>query len=108
MTFSLPLCTDNHNINQFSSNKNILNSNLNLSIAVVNCQSILVNRASFTGFIENHHPNIVIGTESWLSPAVLNSEIFPPKYEVFRKERMDGYGGVFLALECCLFVLRSH
>ena len=102
MTFGLPLCTDNYNINQFSSNKhNILNSDLNLSIAVVNCRSIMANRASFTVFIENHHPNIVIGTESWLSPAVLNSEVFPPKYQVFRKDRIDGYGGVFLALECC-------
>ena len=81
MTFGLPLCTDNYNINQSSSNENnILNSDFNLSIAVVNCRSILANRASFTVFIENHHPNIVIGTESWLSPAVLNSEVFPPKY----------------------------
>ena len=44
---------------------------------------------------------VVIETESWLSPAALSSEIFPPKYQVFRKDRMDGYGGVFLALDGC-------
>ena len=44
---------------------------------------------------------VVIGTESWLSPVVLTREVFPPKYQVFRKDRKDGYGGVFLALNCC-------
>ena len=43
---------------------------------------------------------VVIGTESWLSPVVLTSVAFPPKYQV-RKDRTDGYQGVFLALDCC-------
>ena len=44
----------------------------------------------------------MIGTESWLSPSILSSEIFPPGYQVLRKDRKDGHGGVFLALESSL------
>jgi len=38
-----------------------------------------------------------VGSESWLKPDILNSEIFPDGYNVYRKDRFDGYGGVFLA-----------
>ena len=27
--------------------------------------------------------------------------MFSPKYQVFKKDRMDGYEGVFLDLDCC-------
>ena len=37
------------------------------------------------------------GTESWLDPTTFSSEIFPTNYQVFRKDRSDGYGGVFFA-----------
>jgi len=42
------------------------------------------------------HEYIVIGTEPWLKPTV---EIFSPNFVVFRQDRMDGYGGIFLS--CC-------
>ena len=103
LTSGLSLCTDNHNITQSPSNKiNISNDDPNLSIATVNCRSIISSKASFAVFIENYHPDIVIGTESWLSPSILSSEIFPPGYQVLRKDRKDGHGGVFLALESSL------
>ena len=45
-------------------------------------------------------PDIVIGTESWLTPEVNNSEIFPAGYNILRKDRVMGDkksgGGVFL------------
>ena len=50
---------------------------------------ISANRAVFIVFNENNYPDIFIGTELWLSPAVL-SEIFATKYQVFRKDGMDG------------------
>ena len=43
---------------------------------------------------------MIIGTETWLTPDVLNNEIFPPElnYIVYRKDRSDGYGGVLIAV----------
>ena len=40
---------------------------------------------------------MIFGCESWLSPTILSSEIFPPGYNIFRHDREDGYGGVFIA-----------
>ena len=50
--------------------------------------------------INSEHPDIIIGTETWLTPDVLNNEIFPPKlnYIVYRKDRTDGYGGVLISI----------
>ena len=44
-------------------------------------------------------PDIIFGTETWLTSNVYDAEIFPPElgYNVFRKDRDDGYGGVFVA-----------
>ena len=62
MNSSLPLCTDNYTTNQFFSNKiNTSKDDINLNIAVVNCRSILANRASFLVFVENHYPDMVSG-----------------------------------------------
>ena len=47
--------------------------------------------------IHQYNPDVIVGTESWLKPTISSSEIFPPDYEVFRRDRSDGYGGVFLA-----------
>jgi len=76
-----------------------MNSNLNpgFSMAVLNCQSVFSKKASFVNFISDHSPNIIVGCESWLSPSISNSEIFPAGYTVYRKDRGDGYG-VFI--EC--------
>ena len=38
-----------------------------------------------------------MGTESWLTPAVISSEIFPNDYNIYRRDHPDGYSGVFLA-----------
>ena len=68
-----------------------------LDVAVVNCQSVLAKRLDFQNFINRHSPKIIIGCESWLSPSIVSSEIFPQQYQVYRKDRLDGYGGVFIA-----------
>jgi len=39
-----------------------------------------------------------------VNPSVLGNEIFPDNYQVFRKDRADGYGGVlfaYLSNFCC-------
>ena len=47
--------------------------------------------------VNMYSPNIIVGSESWLKPDILSSEVFPGGYNVYRKDRSDGYGGVFLA-----------
>ena len=45
-----------------------------------------------------HALDFIIGSESWLTDHILNSEIFPSYYTVLRKDRPIGHGGgVFLA-----------
>jgi len=47
--------------------------------------------------LKHEHPDIMIGNESWLNPNIYLGEVFPSEYKVFRKDRSDGYGGVFIA-----------
>jgi len=49
--------------------------------------------------IEFADPTIIIGVETWLNPAVYDSEIFPSQYQVYRNDRNDGYGGVLIAVK---------
>jgi len=65
-----------------------------LTIAVINCQSIFAKRTSLWNFIEHEHPDVMIGNESWLNPKIYSSDLVPSEYNVFRKDRSDGYGGV--------------
>ena len=45
------------------------------------------------------NPDFFIDTESWLTEDINNNKIFPSDYTVHRKDRTDGYGGVFFG--CC-------
>jgi len=110
LTSGLPLCTDNNSIKQFSRNKNdIFNIDSNLSIAVLNYRSIVSNKASFADFIENHHPDIVIGTESWLSPTILSCEAFLPIYiRCLGRTEWMGMEECSLLLTVLLFAPRYH
>ena len=51
-------------------------------------------------FLQNVKPHIIIGTETWLSRDILDSEIIPDEfnYTIYRKDRIDGYGGVLIAV----------
>jgi hypothetical protein len=49
----------------------------------------------------SYKPDILIGTETWLSEDVSNSEIFPPDYSAIRKDRPPNakgqtHGGIFM------------
>ena len=39
-----------------------------------------------------------MGTESWLDESVLDSEVFPGGFSVYRKDRHAHDGGVFLLI----------
>ena len=47
--------------------------------------------------ITEQMPDMITISETWLSPNVSNSEVFPDGYRIFCKDRSDGYGGVLLA-----------
>ena len=64
---------------------------------MINCQSLKSKQAIFSCFIDTYKPDIIFGIESWLAPSISNSEIFPLNYISYRRDRPDGYGGVFLA-----------
>ena len=68
-----------------------------LKLLILNCQSVLAKKPSFLNLINENDPDLIAGTESWLSETVHNNEIFPSTYFVYRRDRADGYGGVFLA-----------
>jgi len=63
----------------------------------LNTQSIVAKRASFAVLLDEYNLDIVAVSETWLSPDIFTSEFFPNQYNVFRKDRADGYGGVLLA-----------
>ena len=52
-----------------------------------------------------YHPDIVFGSESQLKPNILSCEMFPSGYTVYRKDRHDGYGAIFIA--CCNTLIPS-
>ena len=67
---------------------------------VMNFQSIVGKKSSFNYAIDYYKPDIrIFGTETWLKPTIPSSEMFPSQYQVIRKDRTDGFGGVLLACE---------
>src|SRR6185437_8435865 len=49
---------------------------------------------SLEAFLEEYNIHVLIGTETWLTSDINNSEIFPnQKYAIYRKDRTEGKGG---------------
>ncbi len=71
-----------------------------LKIAVINFRSIRNKKALLDQFIAQHRPDIVLGTESWLTEEINTNEYFPPSYQVLRKDRQTHTqgGGIFIAI----------
>ena len=76
------------------------NTNRGLKVINVNCRSICNKKAEFENMVDTVSPDIIVGTESWLSPDVADSEVFPVDlgYTVFRRDRFTTTrgGGVFI------------
>ena len=47
------------------------------------------------------NPDVVVGTESWVTDEVATGEFFPDAYDVFRRDRnpMSKGGGLFIAVK---------
>ena len=48
--------------------------------------------------LDTYTPDIIIGCETWLTSTILNNEVIPENYKLYRKDREDGYGGVFIGV----------
>ena len=78
-----------------------------LKIITINCRSLKSNRKQneLLELLEQHKPDIVCGTESHLKDSINSSEVFPPNYEVHRKDRDPNGRGVFIAVKNNLIAL---
>ena len=64
----------------------------------MNCRSIKNQKAEIHTLIDSAKPDIILGNESWLTPDIKKSEIFPDSFDANRKDRVgDAHGGVFIA-----------
>src|SRR5215469_12947928 len=70
-----------------------------LALLQVNCRSICNKILEFWNLIDTFNPDVVIGTESWLSEEINNAEIFRDDYITFRRDRGSRGGGVFICVK---------
>jgi hypothetical protein len=84
-------------------------SKSSLKIINVNCQSLRAKQEAFKFLIAREDPDIILGTESWLSSTITSSECFPTDtYNIERRDRpSDPHGGVFIAAKKCLKMKRE-
>jgi hypothetical protein len=69
----------------------------NTEVIVINFQSIKNKKEEFWALIDQLDPDIVIGTETWLSPTINDTEVAPKGYKAYRKDRQeDPHGGVII------------
>ena len=81
-----------------------------LKVLNVNCQSLPAKRETFQCLTRQHSPDIIVGTESWLTDKHTNNECFPTNhYNVFRRDRGGEAhgGGVFIAAKNDLILRRE-
>jgi hypothetical protein len=56
----------------------------------------------FWSLVDAVKPDIIFGCETWLKPGIAQGEFFPPNYDLYRKDRSGGHGGVLLGIHCSL------
>jgi hypothetical protein len=65
-----------------------------LVLLQVNCRSICNKTLEYWNLIETYNPDVILGTESWLSDEINNAEVFRDNYITFRRDRCSRGGGV--------------
>jgi len=63
-----------------------------LGLLQVNCMSICNKSLEFWNLIDTYNPDVLIGTESWLSEEINNAEGFMDDYITFRRDMSTGGG----------------
>ncbi|XP_072021618.1 uncharacterized protein [Amphiura filiformis] len=100
---SSPLASSSPTVNKRKKPKGVRKQ---LKVLVVNFQGLRSKSADLACCIEQHSPDIIIGSETHLDPSINNNELFPQGYSVIRKDRDFGpsKGGVLLAFKDDLVV----
>ena len=70
-----------------------------LIILQVNCRSIYNKALELCNLVNMYNPDVVIGTESWLTEEISNTEIFRADCTTFRRDRHTRGGGVFTCVK---------
>ena len=95
LTSSSPCHPNNTSNTSIPAEKN----NSELRLLSINFQSVMSKREEFLVTVAIENPDIIVGTETWLTKGRHNDSEFIPtsEYKVYRNDRADGYGGVFIA-----------
>ena len=92
----------------FDSSMPSINSSLNLNedmlrvkskslkVVTVNFQSIYNKKDELSSYLIENDVEIVLGSETHLSPSVNSAEVLPPMYTSYRRDRADGWVGVII------------
>ena len=61
-----------------------------LKVFHINFQSLREKKLQFFSFVELNKPDIIVGTETWLTKEMFDSEFFPPElgFTVYRRDRI--------------------
>ncbi len=72
----------------------------NYQFNLINVRSLANKLVNFQSFIYSSLPDIIGVTETWLNDSIMNNEILPYDYSIYRKDRGQGTrgGGVLLAI----------
>ena len=73
----------------------------NLSVMLINARSLRNKLTDFQDSIYSNDVDILVITEIWLTPAILDHEVFPSGYSVYRCDREEDRrgGGVLIAIK---------
>ena len=81
-----------------------------LRILIMNCQSMKNKKAKLHTIIDSAKPDIILGNESWLTPDIKSSQIFPDSFDAVQKDRANDAHGVsllLLSVTCSVLKLRN-
>jgi len=79
--------------NSSQGQKHTLKSN-KLTIIILNCQSIVPKKANLKCLIDITNPDILIASETWLTPSISSNEFFPSNYITYCKDRVWLWGRI--------------
>ena len=68
-------------------------------LAIANFCAVTNKQSELVTFLNLHDIDILCGTESHLDETILNSELFPQNFNVFRNDRNIHGGGVFIMVK---------
>ena len=79
-------------VSPLNNNSNPYYNPVEISMLIMNCQSIVPKKSEVACIVDSIKPDILIESETWLSTSIFSSEFFPRGYSVYQKDRQDGYG----------------